>query len=220
MRILLLLSILICLGCQHHPPSPLGDLSNDLDELLEWFPGDYDNDEQVKREQDPTFPDSLKHRHTHHIFREVGIEGIPGRQLYAQQYQHYDPTDIYRQRIYSFEVDTTEMAVRLTIYTPNHPENLIDLHLRPELQNGLRVDDFYLKPGCEVFWKRNKTQFEGYLKKNACSYYSNRFEKRVFLNETLILRKDALFLDDTAVDVDGNLVFGVANKGPTINKKQ
>ena len=80
--------------------------------------------------------------------------------------------------------------------------------------------DFFLKPGCEVYWKRKGNQFEGYLKENACNYYSKRFGKQVYLNETLILRKDALLLDDKGVDEDGNLVFGVDDKGPTINLKE
>ena len=71
-----------------------------------------------------------------------------------------------------------------------------------------------------MYWKRNGNQFEGYLKENACSYFSKRFDTQVFLNETLILRKDALLLDDTAVDSEGNLVFGVNDKGPTINLKE
>jgi len=76
------------------------------------------------------------------------------------------------------------------------------------------------KPGCEVYWKKNGDQFEGYLKENACSYYSERFDTRVFLNETLILREDALLLDDRAVDGDGNLVFGVDDKGATVKLKE
>lgn len=194
-------------------------LAADLDELLSWFPGVYDNHRQVYRQALEKVEPELRQRHTNHTFSPLQISGIEGRTLYAQQYQHYDPKDLYRQRIYAFEVDEAEQAIRLTIYTPREPSRLTDAHLDPAQVADMTDADFILKPGCEVYWKRTEQQFEGYLKKNACSYYSSRYQKRVFLNETLILRPDALVLHDKALDAEGNLVFGSADKGPTINLK-
>ena len=194
-------------------------LEADLEELLEWFPGTYDNRRQVYRQALEEVPEDMRQRHTNHIFQPLTITGIPGRTLYAQQSQHYDLTDLYRQRIYSFTIDEEEQAIRLTIYTPRDPSRLTDAHLDPSKVADLTADDFFLKPGCEVFWRRGDEQFDGLLKTNACSYYSERFATRVYLNETLTLRPDALILHDRAVDGDGNLVFGSADKGPTINLK-
>ncbi len=212
---------LILAACQTGTaPTASASLDADLNELLSWFPGVYDNRLQVSEERSRDLPSELRHRHTNHTFYPVKIAGIPGRQLYAQQYQHYDPDDLYRQRIYAFEPDLEEDAVRLTIYTPKDPRALIDLHHHPETQAALSADDFILKPGCEVYWTRAEDQYEGYLKPKACSYYSSRFETQVFLEETLVLRQDALLLNDRGVDSSGQLVFGVDDKGPTINLKQ
>jgi CpeT/CpcT family protein DUF1001 len=200
----------------HAAPS---SLETQLDELLSWFPGTYENHQQVYRQSIADLPASERHRHRHHTFQPVSIAGIPGRQIYAQQYQHYDPEDLYRQRVYSFTVNEAEQAIQLTIYTPNEPGELTDMHLDPAKQAALSVDDFFLKPGCEVYWKKRDDQYEGYLKDGACSYYSERFQTEIFLNETLVMRKDALLLDDSAVDGDGNLIFGAAENGPSINLK-
>lgn len=197
-----------------------GSLEADLKRLLTWFPGNYDNHQQVYREAQDKLPQANRHRHTNHTFQPLSISGIGGETLYAQQYQHYDPSDIYRQRIYSFQLDLEEQAIRLTIYTPKDPDKLVDAHLDPAKVASLSPDDFVLKPGCEVFWKYQDDQFNGYLKHNACNYYSERFQTQVYLNETLILRKDALILHDTAVDAKGKPVFGAAEKGPTVNLKQ
>ncbi len=194
-------------------------LQSDMEEMLRWFPGTYDNHRQVYRQAVDKVAPELRQRHTNHVFAPLRITGIPGRTLYAQQYQHYDPKDLYRQRIYSLEVDEAEQAIKLTIYTPRDPSLLTDAHLDPSKVADMTADDFILKPGCEVYWKRAETQFEGYLKENACSYFSTSFDTRVFLNETLILRPDALILHDRAVDAKGNLVFGSADKGPTVNLK-
>jgi|GEM_PF-2294570 len=212
---------LMLAACESTPQDRTAEtLNQSLDEMLSWFPGVYDNYQQIDAERAADLAPALRHRHLNHTFYPVSIPGIPGRQLYAQQYQHHDPADLYRQRIYSFEPDPAEGAIRLTIYTPNVPEQLTDIHLSPERQAALSVDDFVLKPGCEVFWTRFQDAFEGYLKPKACSYYSTRFETQVFLEETLTLRRDALILNDRGVDGDGNLVFGVDDKGPTINLKQ
>ena len=224
MRWLALKSFVLALaiaGCQSTDPvNQAADLEGDLDEMLSWFPGVYDNYDQIEAERTSNTPEALRHRHLNHTFFPVEIPGIPGQQLYAQQYQHHDAADLYRQRIYSFESDLEEGAVRLTIYTPNSPEDLVDVHLNPERQAALNVSDFFLKPGCEVYWTREEDRFEGYLKPKACSYYSTRYETQVYLEETLTLRRDALLLNDRCVDGDGNLVFGVDDKGPTINMKQ
>lgn len=195
------------------------DLYEDLEEMLSWFPGEYDNDLQVSKQKEENVSEELLHRHTHHLFQPIEVKFTDHATLYAQQYQHYNPEDIYRQRIYSFDIDKEEEAVRLTIWTPNDPPALKGLHLNKKLQASLTVDDFTLKPGCEVYWKREGNEYHGYLKKNACNYYSTRFEKQVYLNETLILRKDALLLHDNAVDKDGKSIFGSADRGPTINLK-
>lgn len=214
-------AICVTSACQSGTLQPSGSaLDNDLETMLDWFPGVYDNTQQVSAERQAALAPELRHRHTNHTFYPVEIAGIPGRLLYAQQYQHNDPADLYRQRIYALSPDTDEAAVRLTIYTPKDPAQLIDLHLRPQAQAALSADDFILKPGCDVFWKRAEAQFEGYLKPKACSYYSTRFETQVFLEETLILRPDALLLNDRGVDANGALVFGVDDKGPTVNLKQ
>nr|WP_070960607.1 chromophore lyase CpcT/CpeT [Hyphomonas sp. Mor2] len=200
----------------HAEPS---DLEAQLDELLTWFPGTYENHQQVYAQAIADLPASERHRHRHHTFAPVSISGLPGRLIYAQQYQHYDPQDLYRQRIYAFTVNEAEQAIQLTIYTPTDPSRLTDMHLDPARQAALSMDDFFLKPGCEVFWQKQGDQYEGYLKQNTCSYYSERFQTDVFLNETLIMRQDALLLDDFAVDGEGNQVFGSAGNGPSINLK-
>ncbi len=194
-------------------------LENDLEEMLSWFPGEYDNDQQVQQQLTDGVEQAKRQRHTHHLFQPVDVSFTESQTLYAQQYQHYDPDDLYRQRIYAFDIDQNEAAIRLTIYTPKDPAGIRDLHLNKSLQATLTAKDFVLKPGCEVYWRRNEKGFAGYLKPDSCSYYSKRFKTTVYLNETLLLTKDALHLHDTAMDSKGNPVFGSADKGPTVNLK-
>lgn len=212
--------LIVCLtsACTSYDISRSG-LENDLEEMLRWFPGEYDNDQQVQQQLADGVVEAARQRHTHHLFQPVEVAFTNSKTLYAQQYQHYDPDDLYRQRIYAFDIDEDESAIRLTIYTPKDPPLLRDLHLNKTLQAALTADDFILKPGCEVYWRREAGAYQGYLKPDSCSYYSKLYQKTVYLNETLLLTKDALQLNDTAVDSEGMPVFGSADKGPTINLK-
>lgn len=205
-------------ACTSYEPSR-SSLENDLTEMLGWFPGEYDNDLQVQQQLADGLAEDARQRHTHHLFQPVDVGFTQNKTLYAQQYQHYDPDDLYRQRIYAFDIDQDEVAIRLTIYTPKDPASIRDLHLNKTLQAALTADDFILKSGCEVYWRRVDDAFQGYLKPDSCNYYSKLFETTVYLNETLTLTRDALQLHDSAVDSNGKPVFGSADRGPTINLK-
>ena len=194
-------------------------LDRDFREMMEMFPGRYDNQEQIYFEENLGVPEEDRHERTHHIFHAVKLENFPGETFYVQQYQNDDPADIYRQRIYSFEPDYDENAIRLTIYTPEDPEALIDAHLDASKLEGLSPDDMIVRPGCEVFWKREVNQFTGYMKEGACTFVSSRTGKTIIINDDLHLSKDAIWISDRAVDEDGNYVFGNRAGVPHKNKR-
>lgn len=183
-------------------------LDRDFREMMVMFPGRYDNQEQVYFEKELGVPEEDRHERTHHIFHQVKLPAFEGETFYIQQYQNNDPADIYRQRIYAFEPDYSENAVRLIIYTPKAPEALIDAHLNPAKLDGLTPDDMIVRPGCEVFWKREVDQFTGYMKDGACSFNSSRTGKKIIINDDLHLSDNAIWISDRAVDEDGAYVFG------------
>ncbi len=189
--------------------SPANDiLDRDFREMMVMFPGRYDNQEQVYFEKRLDIPEEDRHERTHHIFHPVKLANFPGETFYIQQYQNNDPSDIYRQRIYSFQPDYDENAIRLTIYTPKNPEALIDAHIDPSKLDGLTLDDMIIRPGCEVFWKREIDQFTGYMKEGACSFTSSRTGKKIVINDDLHLSDSSIWIADRAVDEDGAYVFG------------
>lgn len=183
-------------------------LDRDFKTMMTWFPGEYDNQEQVYFESELDVPEEERHERIHHIFHPVDLSDFPGETFYVQQYQNDDPADVYRQRIYSFEPDYDENAIRLTIYTPKAPEALIDAHLDPTKLDGVTQDDVITRPGCEVFWRREASQFIGFMKEGACSFVSSRSGKKIIINDDLVLSEDAIWISDRAEDEDGNYVFG------------
>jgi len=96
-------------------PARGGDqLDADLELFLAWFPGEYDNHEQVwqKNLDGVDHP----HEHIHHIFAPAEVRSIGENVFYVQQYLDADPSKVYRQRLYRLSVDEGEHAIRLDIF--------------------------------------------------------------------------------------------------------
>ncbi len=183
-------------------------LQRDFSRMMSWFPGEYDNQEQVYFEDELGVDSAVRHNRIHHIFAPVDLENFAGTTFYVQQYQNDDPSDIYRQRIYSFEPDYEENAVRLTIYTPKDPKPLINAHLDTAKLAGLTPRDFRTVEGCEVFWKAQINAFHGYMKENACKVDSRASGQTLIITDDLLLTENEIWIRDEARGSDGAYIFG------------
>ena len=194
-------------------------LDKDFRILMEWFPGVYDNQEQVYFENEQDVAEGLRHERIHHVFKRVDLPEFGDNVLYVQQHLNDDPEQIYRQRIYVFTPDYETNAIRLTIHTPKDTEALIDAHLDTSKLDGLTLDDTIIRPGCEVYWKRQANQFVGDMQENACTFESQRSNKRIIIDDDLVLTQGELWINDRAEDEDGNYVFGHKQGIPHKNRK-
>ena len=182
-------------------------LDRDMRTFLEWFPGVYDNQEQVYFEKEMGVPEDLQHERIHHTFARVDLPAFGDNVFYVQQYLDDDPEKIYRQRIYVFTADYEENAIRLSIHTPNDVASLVDAHLDPSKLEGLTPEDTRHMPGCDVFWRKRAAEFDGQMKPGACSFVSQRSGKRIVIDDDLILTDSEIWISDRAEDEDGN--YGV-----------
>ena len=190
----------------HADPNAI--LDRDFTLFLEWFPGVYDNQEQVAFQESLGVSEDEWHERIHHTFAPVDLPAFGEHVFYVQQYLDDDPSKIYRQRIYVFTADYEENAIRLAIHTPNDVESLVDAHLDPSKLDGLTPADTRNMPGCDVFWRKRAAEFDGQMKERACSFVSQRSGKRIIIDDDLILTENELWISDRAEDEDGNYVFG------------
>ena len=194
-------------------------LDKDFHTMMSWFPGVYDNQEQVYFEAEQEVDEALRHERIHHVFEPVDLPAFGEHVFYVQQHLNDDPTQIYRQRIYTFRPDYEEGAIRLTIHIPNDVASLVDAHLDPTKLSGLSPEQTRVLPGCDVFWRRQANHFVGYMTPNACSYVSCESGKRIIFNDDLLLTEEALWISDRAQDEEGNRVFGHPTGVPHKNRK-
>jgi len=194
-------------------------LDKDLRAMMVWFPGVYDNQEQVYFEREQEVDEALRHERIHHVSEPVDPAAFGEHVFYVQQQLNDDPAQVYRQRIYAFRPDYDEGAIRLTIHIPNDVASLVDAHLDPTKLTGLLPEQTRVMPGCDAFWRRQANHFVGYMQPNACSYVSSKSGKRTIFNDDLLLTEEALWISDRAQDEEGNRVFGLPTGMPHKNRK-
>lgn len=184
------------------------NLDKDLRLMMSWFEGRFDNFGQVTEEKDQKaeFP----HEHIHSIFARVNLPQFGENVFYVKQYMDGDPAKIYRQRLYVFTPNRKEKAVELQIYTFDDEKKYLDAHLEPAKLNGLTQANLKATPGCEVYWRLEKSgdKFDGTMKPNACSFVSQKSGKKIFISDDLFLTKDEIWINDQAKDEQENYVFG------------
>ena len=112
-------------------------LEKDFRTMMQWFPGVYDNQEQVYFEAEQEVDEALRHERIHYVFEPVDPPTFGEHVFYVQQHLNDDPAQIYRQRIYAFRPDYDEGAIWLTIHIPNNAASLMDGYLDPTKLSGL-----------------------------------------------------------------------------------
>ena len=217
MNRLLLTALWVVMASAHADEAAV--LDKDFRTMMAWFPGVYDNQEQVYFEAEQEVDEALRHERIHHVFEPVDLPAFGEHVFYVQQHLNDDPAQIYRQRIYVFRPDYEEGAIRLTIHIPNDVALLVDAHLDLTKLSGLSPEQTRVLPGCDVFWRRQSNHFVGYMTPNACSYVSSESGKRIIFNDDLLLTEDALWISDRAQDEEGNRVFGHPTGVPHKNRK-
>jgi len=183
-------------------------LKRDFERMMRLFPGRYDNQEQVYFNENLDIAEDLRHERIHHIFTPVDLDAFSGRLFYVEQYQNDDPKNVYRQRLYEFKPDFTENAIRLTIHIPKDAKAILGAHEDVSKLDGLSPSDFTTYAGCDVFWTAELDHFRGVTKTGACRVKSERSGKTLIIDDDLQLSDTGLWVRDSAVDEDGNYVYG------------
>tara|TARA_R110002110_G_scaffold415765_3_gene655263 strand:- start:26833 stop:27813 length:981 start_codon:yes stop_codon:yes gene_type:complete len=192
------------------PFAGAGNLS-DKDEMalfLDWFPGEYDNHEQVWQQKEDGLSGDQLLEHIHHRFVPVEAPALGEHVFFVLQTMDDDIDKVYRQRIYNFRWNEAEDAVELVIYRMADEARYRDAWKNPGLVKDISLDDVSTTPGCEVYWRHNGEFFDGTMKEQACHFYSRRSGKEIYITDTLRLTSNEIWIADKATDAQGNYIFG------------
>ena len=80
-------------------------LDKDFRIMMVWFPGVYDNQQQVYFEAEQEVDEALLHERIHHALELADLPAFGERVFYAQQHLNDDPVQVYLQHIHAFRPD-------------------------------------------------------------------------------------------------------------------
>ena len=172
-----------------------GELENHLALMMEWWPGEYDNHEQIVRQSGGGFSvpvyEPVFRIHSHYI--RLDLPELGENVLYVEEYRNNDPSNISRIRVYALSVDEEEQAVRVKLHAfrEGH-DHMIGARLDPDRLAAIEADE--LRPfsdSCDVFLRFEGGQFSGGMKRESCGEEA-WFEYQVVLGQKHHWTRDRL----------------------------
>jgi hypothetical protein len=150
-------------------PSPAAaqssaDLKSQLALLLEWWPGRYDNNEQIVRQSGGglSATKSAPFFRLHSVVVKVDKPALGENVLYVEEYRDNDPKKIDRIRFYALKVDEQAKAIEITAYTVRDRMSLAGAHAEPARIAALGANDIIpLGAGCRMLVRWVGAQFVG-----------------------------------------------------------
>ncbi|MDX2176888.1 MAG: chromophore lyase CpcT/CpeT [Candidatus Sumerlaeia bacterium] len=139
----------------------------DLDTLMEWMEGDFDNK--------PSVADPAKQAIEEHFAIQVSLRRVPRldsvdgkrRALYIEQASAATPARPYRQRVY-FVYQTSRREFVSEVWELEDAALYRNAHLDPSLLAQLTPDQLDKKEGCEVYLRWNGSAFVGGTREKNC----------------------------------------------------
>lgn len=146
-------------------------LERELEYLMEIWPGDYNNREQVQFDADTGKPndDAGAHLRAHGQISRVDLPAFGEHVLYVEEYQNDDPTSVFRERLYVLSADEAEKAVRVKIHYFNDKEKWLGAHDDPAILTDITRNDTTTNAACDVLLRRDGAVLTGGIQNSACT---------------------------------------------------
>ena len=195
---------------------PRDPFARDLLILVEWFEGEFDNEEQLWFQADPRSETAEDERHTrlHTHHRRVDLPRFGEHVFYVEEYKDNDPDDLVRQRLVIFTSLGLEGGIRMQQGFFKEPAAVQGAHLDPDKLANTLADDVFFMNECDVFWRREASQFVGQMHEKACVFGDG--DKRRYSIHNLVLSANKYWrVDATRLVADDSLYIGHDESSPT-----
>lgn len=168
-------------------------LNRDLSEMTEWLEGGYDNIEQVYFEELLALPEEQRRQRLHVIFARMEMSALGRDVFFVEQYVDNDPAKVRSRLVYSFTPDFAGQRIKMTIFGLKD-----DTSGNTEKISTLSIDDLTPMPeGCEVYWRRQASQFVGALEHDTCRIVSQRSGETMIINNSMVVSATEFWIDDS-----------------------
>lgn len=177
-----------------------GELESHLQMMMEWWPGEYNNHEQIVRQSggglgEPVF-EPIFRIHSHYV--RLDLPALGDNVLYVEEFLNEDPDNISRIRVYSLSVDEAEQAVKVQLYAfKDGHDHMIGARLDPDRLAAIDASELraFSEP-CTVYMRWEGGQFRGGMKRESCGQ-DEWFEYQVVLGPDYNWTRDRLISRET-----------------------
>jgi hypothetical protein len=147
------------------------DLERQLQLLMDWWPGEYDNHEQIVRQSGGGLskPVYAPHFRVHAHYLRVELPELGAHVLYAEEYKNGVPADLHLARLYSVAIDQDARALRVKPHDPPAGADLAGAHGDPARVEALAAGTLRTGPeACDLLLRFEGGQFRGGTRPGAC----------------------------------------------------
>ncbi len=218
---LLMSALLLLPGAGLADETSLSDtgLAAELDELLHWMTGEFDNRQQVALGEhhlatSPVEP-GREPGLLYPVFARVHAPALGEHVIYLQWPIGAPDGRLQRQRLWGFRLDRQRNALMMDFYTLREPDRWRDAHLAPESAvREITTEDVIPYPAaCSLPFRRHADVFIGEIPPGDCLIVSQETRTEMIINARVIVGRDQLWYDESGVRPDGSVVFRVPAAG-------
>jgi len=177
------------------------DLQSQLQRLVDWWPGEYDNNEQIVRQSGgglskPVY-EPIFRVYTHAVLLDRA--DIGDHVVYVEQYLNNDPVNVARMRVYTLQVALRAQAIRAKPHEFRDGARSIVGVQGKDVMDDIEADDLRALPaGCDVLIRFEGGQFRGQVNPQTCA------DDDAFDREFVIGEQHYWFRDYEAAGAEGD----------------
>jgi len=189
------LAMVLAMPAQAHTKA---DLEAQLKLLMQWWPGDYDNNEQIVRQSGGGLgaaADKPFYR-LHTSFKRVNLPELGENVLFVEEWKNNDPKNIARIRLYSLSVDEKEGAILVKFHTPLDDKALIGASKElSKVEKLKKADVRTFSDPCSVHLRWVGGQFMGGMKEQSCTVNDGKewFQYQIVVGPKYYWARDRCF---------------------------
>ncbi|MEP3208137.1 MAG: chromophore lyase CpcT/CpeT [Maribacter sp.] len=175
-----------------------------LAEIMEFWPGKFNNDNQIAKAKedgeavwmfDDTGEGGWLQVESHYI--KVDNPAIGDNVLYVEEYRNHEPDSIYRQRIYTLDIDSTE-TIRVKMWPFKDKKKYVGAWRNPAVLKNITVDEINAYPDkCDLIVKKDGDAYDMNMNGKDCAFGNKVFNYQVRLTKDVFAYRDKITLLDT-----------------------
>lgn len=189
--------------------------------FLESWEGTYDNSSQIEEQLNAKVDSTDINKHLSLRIKSVALPSFGNNVFYAEWFVHENPEQVTRQRIYAFENRDTTFVLKLHIFPRNSAfvKRTRGAYKIPSKLDGVTLKDMVPLPGCDVYFKWDKNEYTGAMKKGACAFDAPDSGKPIYSWSQMKLTESTFSYLDGWFNMDGSMYYEISKDWYIFKKK-